>query len=140
MSILIAPITIDGTPYCVDEQGNNRTEVLLFDGAVDLGGNEYELADWAGSLAGSIKFGTICATEVTILLSSLGEAGDMEWVVKLNGITYDSGNTGGGGGGSSLDESVTVALTPTPCGNIIEVEGLIYEDADTPTIVATIEF
>lgn len=118
MAHLIQPVSIDSTLYCVDEQGNMRTERIFTGDAYAETEATAVIAFVPGGGYGTMKFGTSCAGAVTIALTSDGLAVDfVTWEVHLNGVLVDSGTVSG----AEVDVSVPVTMTPSPCGNVIEV-------------------
>ena len=131
MAHLIQPIAIDSFLYCVNEQGNMRTEGLVEGEAAfqseSLGVSYWTIAHFDGDLDngdgyGKLKFGTSCAAEVTIALTTDGATSLTHWEVTVNGVFYASDSQYG------IDDSVVITLTPSPCGNIIEIEGYFQQD------------
>jgi hypothetical protein len=95
-----------------------RTVRLYTDDAADNGDTTAIMAILPGGGYGTMKFGTSCAYEVTIGLTSDTLVIDyVTWEVQLNGVTVDSGTVAG----EEVDLSVVVAMTPSPCGNIVRV-------------------
>jgi hypothetical protein len=139
---IITPVVIDDVLYCVNEQGNMRTEVLLFDdGAFDseIGENTaWVVANYDAEGSGALKFGTSCASEVTILLGTDGAPVLGNWAVYLNGAVYASGSVEDVP--VEIDETIEIDLTPSPCGNIIYIEGEITSGADGNILGAVIIF
>jgi hypothetical protein len=132
---LIQPILIDGTRYCVNQQGNMRTVVLLDGDAAPAGGDTYVIANFGASGSGSIRFGVSCASSVQINLTTDGALVDALWYIRLNGTTIYSG----GAVNEALDLTRFIedpTLIPSPCGNVIEVEAAISSATPSSAVIA----
>jgi hypothetical protein len=132
MSILISPILIDGTRYCVDEQDDMRTTALFDGDASDTGGNTFVVASFGASGTGSVRFGTICATSVEVSLNTDGALVDAIWTMRVNGTIVHNGAASY----AEIDLSRTLSLTPAPCGNLIEVSAAIADGIPSSAVIA----
>jgi hypothetical protein len=117
-----------------------RTEVLLYgDAAVlpDVGGNTLrKVADYEGTGLGAIKFGTSCASDVTIIIGSDGAEILGNWAIYLNDAVAFSGTIEDVP--EELVETRIIEMTPSPCGNVIYVEAKITSGSDGNAISVSI--
>jgi hypothetical protein len=136
MSHLIQPILIDGTRYCVNQQGNMRTAALFDGDASDTGGNTFLVASFAASGTGSVRFATSCASSVMIDINSDGASVDAIWSIRVNGDVVSNG----GVSYAELDLTRTPDLIPSPCGNLIEVSATIADGPSSAKVAIAISF
>lgn len=131
MPILIQPILIDGTKYCLTQGW--RTQSFLSGSYASLntteGDNSWKLVQIDGpggaGITGGVKFGVICVEEINLeIFCDRDHPDEVATVtIKVNGAEVaDSPLIFSGPANPGVFETLDITgLTPSPCGNIIEI-------------------
>jgi len=148
MAHIILPILIDGTKYCVDQQGNRRTQALFSSVSSQISENEFKLLEFTSNgvvgIVAVLKFGVGCGTNLRIDFDATFDVPPdwADWAIGVDGGNPLFPDEQAAAGELPGDDSAVLELEPRPCGNIVtvrlDVQADTSRDGDTYRVDMTI--